>query len=202
MASTSFYAMLSRMKYIQRWALMRNTYPENISEHTAEVAMLAHALALFQNRRFGGTVSPERCVMLALYHDVPEILTGDMPTPVKYHDEQLKAAYKQVERGAAERLLALLPSDLRPEYERWMLPGEADEVERRLVKAADKLSALLKCVEELKLGNTEFSSARAATERALHEMNLPAVEAFLEECLPAYSLTLDEQENAGTCQNG
>lgn len=196
MSHSAFYAMLSRMKYIHRWALMRNTYPENICEHTAEVAMLSHALALLTNRRFGGSVSAERCVMLALYHDVPEILTGDMPTPVKYHDDTLKNAYKQVERGAAERLLTFLPADLRPDYASWLLPDGGD-MESRLVKAADKLSALIKCVEELKMGNAEFSSAKDSIERGLRAMELPAVDCFLTEFLPAYSLTLDEQETGG-----
>ena len=194
MSNSSFYAMLSRMKYIQRWALMRNTYPENICEHTAEVAMLSHALALITNRRFGGAVSAERCVMLALYHDVPEILTGDMPTPVKYHDDALKNAYKQVERGAAERLLSRLPEDLRQDYAPWLLPEKSGDMESRLVKAADKLSALIKCVEELKMGNAEFSRAKDTLEQSLRAMNLPAVDCFLSEFLPAYSLTLDEQE--------
>ena len=197
MSNSSFYAMLSRMKYIQRWALMRNTYPENICEHTAEVAMLSHALALITNRRFGGDVSAERCVMLALYHDVPEILTGDMPTPVKYHDDTLKNAYKQVERGAAQRLLSRLPDDLRADYAAWLLPEKTGDLESRLVKAADKLSALIKCVEELKMGNAEFSRARDTLEQSLRAMDLPAVDCFLEEFLPAYTLTLDEQESDG-----
>ena len=198
MSNSSFFAMLSRMKYIQRWALMRNTYRENICEHTAEVAMLSHALALITNRRFGGTVNAERCVMLALYHDVPEILTGDMPTPIKYHDDTLKTAYTQVERGAAERLLSRLPDDLREDYTAYLLPESDGDMESRLVKAADKLSALINCVEELKMGNAEFSRAKDSIERGLRWMDLPAVDCFLEEFLPAYTLTLDEQESDET----
>ena len=189
----SFYAMLSRMKYIHRWPLMRNTSTENISEHTQEVAVLAHALALLTNQRFGGTVDTGRCVLLALYHDVPEILTGDLPTPVKYHDPAIREAYKKVETGAANRLLDMLPDDLRPLYAP-LLHGEDGSIEARLVKAADKLSALVKCTEELKLGNKEFDNAQKATEQALHDMQLPAVEAFLQEFMPAYSLTLYEQQ--------
>ncbi|MBQ3133789.1 MAG: 5'-deoxynucleotidase [Clostridia bacterium] len=190
----SFYAMLSRMKYIHRWPLMRNTSTENISEHTQEVAVLAHALALLTNTRFGGNADVSRCVLLALYHDVPEILTGDLPTPVKYHNTALRDAYKQVEKGAADRLLTLLPDDLQAAYAP-LLHGEDGTLEARLVKAADKLSALVKCTEELKLGNREFIKAKESTEAALRAMQLPAVELFLDEFMPAYALTLDEQQS-------
>ncbi|MCI9414922.1 MAG: 5'-deoxynucleotidase [Clostridiales bacterium] len=187
-----FYAMLSRMKYIERWSLMRNTREENICEHSHEVAVLAHALALLHNRRYGGHADPGRCALLALYHDAPEILTGDLPTPVKYDNPAIRDAYRQVESVATDRLLSMLPADLREDYAPLLRESEGTEEERRLVKAADKLSALIKCVEELKQGNREFARARAATEQAVRAMKLPAADCFLDEFLPAYELTLDE----------
>ena len=200
---TGFFAMLSRMKYISRWALMRNTDRESLSEHSLETAIVAHALAVMRNTRFGGSVDPEHVALLAMFHDVPEIITGDMPTPVKYFNTQLRSAYGEVERAAEERLLAALPEELRESYRPLLCepaPGAelppTERLERRLVKAADKLSALIKCIEERKAGNLEFASAEESTLRALHEMELPEVECFLEELLPAYSLTLDEQQNA------
>ena len=192
--SGRFFAILSRMKHITRWALMRNTRPENVCEHSHDVAVLAHALALLTNRRFGGQVDVERCVLMALYHDAPEILTGDMPTPVKYYNPAIRQAYQQVEEVAVDKLLILLPEDLRPEYAPLFRPGKELEQESRIVKAADKLAALIKCVEELKQGNNEFSSARRSTEASIRAMDLPAANCFLEECLPAYEWTLDEQE--------
>ena len=189
---TGFYAMLSRMKYINRWGLMRNTRPESLSEHALDVAIIAHALALLRNRRFGGQVSPERAALLALYHDAHEIITGDLPTPVKYLNPEIKGAYKKVEASAAERLLAMLPKDLLPDYEPLLLSDGEDAACLELVKAADKLSALIKCMEEESAGNTEFRSAKEATQRALEAMRLPEVEVFLAECIPAYVCTLDE----------
>lgn len=191
--SRHFFAMLSRMKYIFRWSLMRNTRTENICEHSQDVAVLAHALALLHNRRFGGNVNVSHCVLLAMYHDVPEILTGDLPTPVKYDNTEIRDAYRQVERLSAERLLSHLPEDLQEEYRPLLLPDHADEQEKCIVKAADKLSALIKCIEELKAGNGEFRRAKAATEEALRRMAMPAVDCFMEEFLPSYELTLDEQ---------
>ncbi len=190
----AFYGALMRMKYITRWALMRNTRPENICEHSYDVAALTHALALLENTRFGGNVNVEKAVMIALYHDVPEILTGDMPTPVKYVSPTLRDAYKQVEISATASILGLLPDDLRPQYAAVFSPSEELAVEKRLVKAADKLSALIKCEEELRQGNTEFRSARDTTEKALHHMKIDAVECFLEEFLPPCRMTLDEQQ--------
>lgn len=189
----NFYAVLSRMKYITRWALMRNTRQENISEHSQDVAVLAHALAVLTNRRFGGQVDPGRCVLLALYHDAPEIFTGDLPTPVKYFNPAIRDAYRQVEDVSARKLLSMLPEDLREDYRPLFFPQEAWREECRLVKAADKISALIKCVEEMRQGNAEFASARRATEEAIGAMSLPAADCFLEEFLPAYQLTLDEQ---------
>lgn len=188
-----FYAVLSRMKYINRWALMRNLQTESVWEHSYEVAILAHALAVLTNRRFGGAVTVERCVLLALYHDAPEIFTGDMPTPVKYHSPTLRDAYQQVEALAADRLLEMLPADLQEDYRSLLVPDSDGQTEQQLVKAADKLSALIKCATELAQGNREFESARRTIERALRGMRLPAVDCFLEEFLPAFTLTLDEQ---------
>lgn len=189
----SFFAMLSRMKYINRWALMRNTRTETVCEHSHDVAVLAHALALLQNRRFGGKVDEQACVMLGVYHDAPEILTGDLPTPVKYDNPAIREAYRQVEMVSTNKLLSLLPNDMEMEYRRWLLPNkEAMGEELRIVKAADKMAALIKCIEELKQGNREFFKARQSTEAVLREMNLPAVDCFLEEFLPTYELTLDE----------
>lgn len=189
----SFFAMLSRMKNIRRWALMRNTRSENICEHSHEVAVIAHALALITNRHCGGTVDAEKCVMLAVYHDVPEILTGDMPTPVKYYNPAIREAYRQVEESACDKLIEMLPADLRGEYDALIRPQDKDSEEMKLVKAADKLSALIKCIEETSQGNREFASARRATEEAIRAMNIPAANEFLENYIPAYELTLDDQ---------
>ncbi len=189
----SFFAMLSRMKNIRRWALMRNTRSENICEHSHEVAVIAHALALITNRRYGGSVDAERCVMLAVYHDVPEILTGDMPTPVKYYNPAIREAYRQVEESACDKLIEMLPADLRGEYDALIRPRDKDSEEMKLVKAADKLSALIKCIEETSQGNREFASARRATEEAIRAMNIPAANEFLANYIPAYELTLDDQ---------
>ncbi|MBE6768509.1 MAG: 5'-deoxynucleotidase [Ruminococcaceae bacterium] len=187
-----FYAVLARMKYISRWALMRNTRAESVHEHSFDVALLAHALAELHNRRFGGQVNVEQCVLQAMYHDAPEIFTGDMPTPVKYDNEDIRRAYRQVEQLSAEKLLGMLPDDLQEVYRPLLLPDETSE-EARIVKAADKISALLKCVEELGQGNREFASARRTLEAAIRGMKLPAADCFLEEFLPAFELTLDEQ---------
>lgn len=190
----AFFGALMRMKYITRWALMRNTYPENICEHSYDVAVLVHALATIENTRFNGNVQTEKAVMIALYHDLPEILTGDMPTPIKYTNPAMKEAYKQVEKSAVDSILNLLPDDLRSQYGGLLVPDDAYAVEKRFVKAADKLSALIKCEEELKQGNMEFKSARDATERRLREMQIRAVDCFLDEFLPPCRMTLDEQQ--------
>lgn len=189
----SFFAMLSRMKNIHRWALMRNTRQENISEHSHEVAIIAHALAMLTNTRYGGHVDPATCVMLAVYHDVPEILTGDMPTPVKYFNPAIREAYRQVEASACDRLLELLPADLQGEYAPLLRETAGTEEERQIVHAADKISALIKCIEELGQGNREFIRARTATEKAIKAMHLPAADEFLETYIPAYELPLDDQ---------
>jgi 5'-deoxynucleotidase len=188
----SFFAMLARMKYIDRWALMRNSRTENISEHSLEVAFLAHALALIGSKRLGKQLNAERAAVLGLYHDTTEILTGDMPTPVKYKDGAIRDAYKHLEDQAAEALLNRLPEDLREEYEPLYRPEEKDAYLWKLVKAADKLSALIKCLEEGKVGNREFVEAEAATRARLEEMDLPELKIFMQEFLEPYGCSLDE----------
>lgn len=188
----SFFAMVSRMKNINRWALMRNTKTENICEHSHDVAVLVHALATLHNRRFGGQVNAERCVLMALYHDTTEILTGDMPTPVKYDNPAIQTAYKELETVAANKLLSKLPNDLQDEYRALLLPEDETGDEYRLLKAADRLAALIKCIEEVKQGNREFETARMSLTASMKELRMPAVDAFMEEFLPAYEKTLDE----------
>ena len=189
--ANEFYALLGRMRYITRWGLMRNTFSENIQEHSHQVAVLAHALALIRRDilQLPGP-DPDRCAVAALYHDASEILTGDLPTPIKYYNPDIKDAYKQVERIAGERLLAMVPPQLRDSYGGLVL--EDDEQVEPIVKAADKLSAYIKCIEEQKAGNTEFDSAARATMEAMEAMNLPELTWFIENCLPAYSLNLDQ----------
>lgn len=188
----TFFAMLARMKYINRWALMRNSYEENISEHSLEVAMLAHALAVIGKKRLQKEYDVERIVMLAMYHDCTEIITGDMPTPIKYENPQIQSAYKQIEREAAFRLLNMLPEDLRTEYEPLFVERPEDVRERVIVKAADKLSALIKCIEEVKAGNQEFQRAKETIETAMCQMECEEADIFCREFLPEYYKTLDE----------
>ncbi len=188
--SYSFFAMLSRMKYIDRWALMRNTEHESLDSHSKEVAVIAHALAVIGNKRFNKNYNPDRAAVLGLYHDAHEIITGDMPTPVKYQNNDILCAFKAVEDSANEKLLQKLPEDLRDAFSP-LLTGEGDDELLPLVKIADKLSALIKCVEERKAGNTEFREAEAATLKRIKESSIPEAEVFMEEFLPAYELTLD-----------
>lgn len=188
----SFFAMMARMKYIERWSLMRSTSPENISEHSLEVAMIAHALAIIGNKRLQKNYQAEHIALLGMYHDCTEIITGDMPTPIKYQNPDIQSAYKQIEKAAAFRLLNMLPVDLREEYEAYLIDSKQSSSERQLLKAADKLSALIKCIEEENAGNQEFRSAKKAITRAIHELNCEEAEIFMQEFLPAYELTLDE----------
>ena len=185
-----FFPMLARMRYINRWGLMRNTQAENIQEHSHQVAVLAHALAVIQNRYFGGQVDPGAVAVAALYHDASEILTGDMPTPIKYDNPDIQSAYKAVERVAEEKLLSMLPPDLRPDFEAAITIPDPEI--HALVKAADKLSAYLKCVEELKAGNTEFRLAKEQTYAALCQNPIPALGYFMDHFLEGFALTLDE----------
>lgn len=185
-----FFAYISRMRFISRWALMRNTASENVQEHSHQVAVLAHALAVIRNEKFGGGVDPGAVAVAALYHDASEIITGDLPTPIKYYNPAIKNAYRQVEAVANDKLLSMLPEELRPAY-RPILMDIAPEI-HQLVKAADKLSAYIKCVEELKAGNAEFRAAAEQTRRALDEFDLPELRYFLDTFLDSFSLTLDE----------
>ena len=189
----NFFAMLSRMKYINRWGLMRNTQSENIAEHSLEVAYIAHALALIRERRLGIPCDAERAAVLAMFHDCTEIITGDMPTPIKYHSPEIRQAYREVEELAAGNLLALLPEDLRASYEPIFDEGNPEDAELRpLVKAADKICAIIKCIEERKTGNREFVVAEEGQRRAVEEMNLPEAKIFMAEFLPAYEQSIDE----------
>lgn len=187
-----FFAYISRMRYIPRWALMRNSFSENVQEHSHMVAVLAHALAVIRNEVFGGQIDAGQVAVYALYHDATEIITGDMPTPIKYYNPEIKNSYKKVERVAADKLISLLPEALRDTYRPVLY--EQDEDTRRLVKAADKLSAYIKCIEELKAGNHEFKRAAEQTYQALADMRLPELDYFLAHCLDSFSMTLDELE--------
>lgn len=193
MSQYHFFAIMSRMKYINRWSLMNNTRLENISEHSLTVAMLAHALVLISNKKFGRDLDPEHAAAIALFHDCTEIITGDLPTPIKYSSRILRNAYKDIEEEAAQQLLGSLPDYLRDEYEKLLLPKEADPYLMKLVKAADKLSALIKCIEEEQMGSAEFSRARSEITLAIEKMGLPETEIFMKDFLPSYSLSLDEQ---------
>lgn len=194
--TSNFFGIVSRMKYIERWALMRNARTENLSEHSLEVAMIAHALATIANVRYDKNIDAERVALMGLYHDISEIVTGDMPTPVKYANEEIRDAYHAVEDATAKRLLEALPADLQDAY-RPLVIGEGEDDEAylwRTVKAADRLSALIKCIDEAAAGNGEFKSAEASTRAKIEEMipEMPEVGDFLEEFLPAYGSTLDE----------
>ena len=191
--NSHFFAMLARMKYINRWALMRNIQEESICQHSMETAAFAHALALIKNKYFGGNLNADRAAVLALYHDMPEIITGDLPTPVKYFNEDMKEVYSKVEESACTKLLSMLPDDLKADYSPFFFKEEKDEYLWKIVKAADKISALTKCLEEKKAGNREFESALISTEKSLREMKMEETDYFLDTFLDSFSLTLDEQ---------
>ena len=189
--ANEFYALMGRMRYITRWGLMRNTFSENISEHSHQVAVLAHALALIRRDILKlPTPEPDRCAVAALYHDASEILTGDLPTPIKYYNPDIKEAYKQVERIAGNRLLDMLPKELRASYEHLVLEDEEELLP--FVKGADKLAAHIKCLEEQKAGNTEFDTAAKQTWDSMKGMNRPELDWFLDNCLGAFALNLDQ----------
>ena len=189
--SHNFFAYLSRMRYIGRWSLMRNALPENIQEHSHMVAVIAHALAIIRRDVFGVPCVPEEYAAVALYHDCSEILTGDLPTPIKYHSPEIIGAYRQVESLACRKLLDTLPEELRGAFAP-MLEGETQARCHDLVKAADKLSAYIKCIEERRAGNDDFLSAERQTRKILEDCHLPEVDYFLEHFIPAFELTLDE----------
>ncbi len=186
-----FFAFLSRMKHIKRWSLMRSVREENIMEHSQQVAVIAHALALVSNKYFGGNVNVEKTVLLAQYHETGEVITGDLPTPIKYFNPEIRDAYKDLEKNACVKILDMLPEDLRDDYREYVIQDENTE-ERRLVKLADRLAAYLKCVEEIKAGNSEFKKAKATIEKELKNARRPEVDYFLKEFAPAFELTLDE----------
>ena len=188
--------MLSRMKYISRWGLMNNTNTENISEHSLQTAMFAHFLVLAHNKRSGDTLNAERAALIAMYHDATEIITGDMPTPVKYYNPEIIKSYKKVEKIAGEKLVFMLPDEFKEDYEQLILcDNPDDEPLLKYVKAADKLSALVKCIEEIRMGNDEFRQAKNSIEKSLKKMELPEVDEFMDAYLPSFSLTLDEQNS-------
>ena len=186
-----FFAYLNRLKLIRRWGLMRNTVPENDMEHSMQCAMIAHGLAALARERHGRDVNPETVLSLALYHDAGEVITGDLPTPVKYKNPEIKGAYKRIEAMASEQLLSMLPPDLAPAYEPLIRHDETTE-EWRLVKAADRICAYIKCVEEKKAGNMEFENAGYSVRRSIEKIDLPEVKDFMRECVPGFGMTLDE----------
>lgn len=188
---SKFFAYLNRMKYIKRWSLMRSIREENIMEHSQAVAVIAHALALITNKMFGGNVDEKKVVLLAQYHEVGEVITGDLPTPIKYFNPEIKTAYKDLEKGACERILSMLPESVKGDYKEYILPDETSE-EYKLVKYADRLSAYLKCVEEVKAGNAEFKKAKTSIGNELKNCGNSAVQYYLKEFAPAYELSLDE----------
>lgn len=188
----NFFAMVNRMKYIDRWALMPNTQKENIAEHSHSVAVIAHALALIGKREFGKDYDENRVAVLALFHDTTEVITGDMPTPVKYYNDEIKSVYKKIEAVAGQRLLSMLPDEYKADYEPMFEHSDEDRELWLLVKAADKISALIKCIEENRMGNREFDIALKAQEQKIAEIDIPEVKFFSEHFLKSYYLTLDE----------
>ena len=186
-----FFAYLNRMKYIRRWSLMRSVCDENIQEHSQQVAVIAHALALIAKENFNKDIDVNKTVLIAQYHEVGEVITGDLPTPIKYFNPEIKTAYKDLEYNASKRILGMLPEIMQSEYEQYVLPDETTE-EYKLVKCADRLSAYLKCVEEVKAGNSEFKKAKSSIGQDLKSMKRPEVDYYLKEFAPAYELSLDE----------
>ena len=191
--SYNFYAFMDRMKYIRRWSLMRSVRDENIMEHSQQVAMFAHALAVITNRLFGGRVDESRCVLYALYHECSEVMTGDLPTPIKYFNSSIKGAYKDIEERACKKLLNMLPAEVEEGLAPFLLADPCSE-EYRIMKAADRLAAYVKCLEEHRCGNTEFEKAKKSIEDDLRSRNMPAVDYFMQNFIPAFMLTLDELE--------
>ena len=190
--SSHFFAYLSRMKFIHRWGLMRNTLVENIQEHSLQVAMIAHALALIRNRLFAGGLDPERVMVLAVYHDVSEVITGDLPTPLKYFNPEISRAYSEIEQVARRKLWDMIPAELKADYRTVLFQENADTEGWNVVKAADKISAYVKCLEELKAGNQEFAKAKESIEREIARLKLPEVAYFMREFVHSFALALDE----------
>ncbi|EPR13284.1 5'-deoxynucleotidase [Ruminiclostridium papyrosolvens] len=190
--SFHFFAFLSRMKYINRWGLMRNTYTENIQEHSLQVAIIAHGLAVIKNTYFNGEVNPERVAILAMFHDCNEIITGDMPTPIKYYNPQISKIYKDIEDISKEKIISMLPEEMADEYYSLFFKNPDDMNCWKLVKAADRISAYIKCIEEVKAGNNEFKKARETILQTITEIDLPEVRYFMERFIPSFNLSLDE----------
>ena len=187
-----FYAFLSRMKYINRWGLMRNTYTENIQEHSLQVAIIAHGLAVIRNTYFNGEVNPERVAILAMFHDCNEIITGDMPTPIKYYNPQISKIYKDIEDISKEKIISMLPEEMADEYYSLFFKNPDDVECWRLVKAADRIAAYIKCLEEVKAGNNEFKKASDTILFSINEISLPEVQYFMDKFMPSFNLSLDE----------
>ncbi|ATA23187.1 5'-deoxynucleotidase [Brenneria goodwinii] len=192
MNQSHFFAHLSRLKLISRWPLMRNVRTENVSEHSLQVAFVAHALAVIKNRKFNGNLNAERIALLAMYHDASEVLTGDMPTPIKYYNAQIAHEYKKIEKIARQKLIDMLPAELRQDYQSLLDEQHMSEDERAIVKQADALCAYLKCLEELSAGNTEFTLAKARLEKTLQQRQSPEMDYFMTVFIPSFSLSLDE----------
>lgn len=190
--SYSFFAFVNRMKYIQRWGLMRNNTPENLQEHCLQTAMIAHMLVAVDCKLYGGSLNPERACVYAMYHDAPEIITGDLPTPIKYFDTQTRESYRKIESMACDRLVNMLPEEFRGDFESILKFEESDGEYKAFIKAADKISAYLKCVEEENCGNREFTEAKSSLLEVINDMNIPSVKYFMENFVPAYSLSLDK----------
>lgn len=186
------FAYFSRMKFIKRWGLMHNTYPENVQEHSLRVAQIAHALAIIRNRLFEGSVNPDRVAVIALYHDASEVITGDLPAPIKDFNPEINKAYREIEASAAKRFLSMVPDELLGDYRAVLVPDESERVHREIVRAAYKLSAYIKCLEEMAAGNREFSKAEESLRATVEELKLPEVGYFLETFVPSFRLTLDE----------
>lgn len=191
-----FFAFLARMKFIRRWGLMRNTVTENIQEHSLQVGMIAHGLAVIRNTYFAGTVNCEKAALIGMYHEVSEIFTGDLPTPVKYFNPQIKDVYKKIEAMAQKRMYNMLPAEMKPPFQDILVKQDCDEELWQIVKAADKISAYLKCVEEIKVGNHEFGDALKLIQQDLVHNPLPEVQYFMEVFVPSFSLSLDELNSA------
>ncbi len=192
--SSNFYAFISRMKYINRWGLMRNTLPENISEHSLQTAIIAHSLVLISNEYLNNNLNAERVAVIAIFHDASEIITGDMPTPVKYFSDEIKNAYDKVENVAKDKLISMLPDKLKDAYRDIFYQNNDEIYLWKLVKAADTISAYIKCLEELRAGNKEFSKALKSIEKKINLIDLPEVKIFMDEFIDGFSLSLDEQE--------
>ena len=187
-----FFAYMAKMKYIKRWGIMRNAVDENIQEHALQTAMVAHALAIIKNTKFGGSVNPERVMALAVYHEASEVITGDLPTPIKYFNPEIKSEYKKIEAIAENALFEMLPDELKPSYQPLIINQSKDQEHYKLMKAADKICALIKCLEELNAGNDAFSKAKETIELDIKKLAMPEVDYFIETFIPSFSLTLDE----------